>query len=354
MLRLCACALFVAATAGSASAQIVFDPNQPLQRLALGSCARQDRPQPFWAVIENMAPDAFLFLGDNVYGDNRRDENNERLAGPEYLKEAYDQLAAHPEFMPFRQSIPILATWDDHDYGLNDAGRELPFKDNAKQQFLDFFELPDEAQIEDHEGIYYAVTAGIEGQRVQMIFLDTRYNRSPLVRSDDPNWGPGPYVPLSDEEQTLLGEAQWAWLEEQLQAPADVRLIISSIQIIADSHYWERWGLMPSERERLYALIADTKANGVVFLSGDRHRGGLYRNTEAGPYPFYELTASSLNAPGRGLSEIGPYQLGGTYPGENFGTVDFDWKTRTVSLSLKDDAGEIVQSIRIPLEHIGS
>ena len=339
---------------GPTLAQVEFDPTQPIERIALGSCARQDRPQPFWDVIQQGAPDVFLFLGDNIYGDNKRDLANNRLYGPQYLKDAYDTFADHPEFIPFRQSVPILATWDDHDYGLNDAGRELPFKENAKQQFLDFFALPDEAQIEGHEGIYYEVSAGPAGQRVQMIFLDTRFNRSPLKRSTQENWGPGPYEPLQDEEQTLLGDAQWSWLEAQLKKPADARLIISSIQIIADSHYWERWGLMPKERNRLYALLRDTKANGVVFLSGDRHRGGLYKNAEAGPYAFYELTASSLNAPGRGLAEVGPYQLGGTYPGENFGTVGFDWAERTVTLSLQDDDGQTVQSLRIPLEHLGS
>jgi hypothetical protein len=35
-----------------------------------------------------------------------------------------------------------LATWDDHDYGLNDAGTEYPHKKVSQEMFLDFFGVP--------------------------------------------------------------------------------------------------------------------------------------------------------------------------------------------------------------------
>jgi len=34
-------------------------------------------------------------------------------------------------------------------------------------------------------------------------------------------------------------------------------------------HGWEAWRTMPLERDRLYALIGETGANGVVIVSGE-------------------------------------------------------------------------------------
>ena len=117
---------------------------------------------------------------------------------------------------------------------------------------------------------------------MQVILLDTRWFRSALKPSDD-RGKPGKerYLPDADPAKTMLGEAQWRWLEEQLRQPAELRLLVSSIQVVAEGHGWERWGNFPLERQRLYRLIADTRAQGVVFLSGDRHVGALYREPPA-------------------------------------------------------------------------
>ena len=70
-------------------------------------------------------------LGDNVYGDCRTD-------GCPELKEAYDALEAHPSYRGAKASLPMLITWDDHDYGLNDGGAANPYRDYAKELFLEF------------------------------------------------------------------------------------------------------------------------------------------------------------------------------------------------------------------------
>jgi alkaline phosphatase D len=105
---------------------------------------------------------------------------------------------------------------------------------------------------------------------VQVILLDTRFFRSPLKPTDQRN-APGRerYLPDEDPTKTMLGEAQWAWLADRLREPAEVRLIVSSVQVLAEGHGWERWGNFPRERQRLYDLIRDTGARGVVYLSGD-------------------------------------------------------------------------------------
>ena len=61
--------------------------DQVIQRIAFGSCAHQDKPQPIWKSIAAAKPDVFLFLGDNIYGDS------EDIA---VIRRKYDQLNAIP------------------------------------------------------------------------------------------------------------------------------------------------------------------------------------------------------------------------------------------------------------------
>jgi alkaline phosphatase D len=176
---------------------------------------------------------------------------------------------------------------------------------------------------------------------VQIILLDGRYHRSKLkpgFKGGEPGDGyRGKYVPNTDEGATMLGDAQWRWLEQQLKAPAEVRLIGSGIQVVPDEHGSETWGNFPDERKRLFKLIRDTKANGVVFLSGDRHLAEISRlpseHAVGVGYPLFDITSSSLNAPSgnmnkasvRFANEINSYRVGLTYFDVNFGCIHVDW-----------------------------
>ena len=156
--------------------------------------------------------------------------------------------------------------------------------------------------------------------RVQVIMLDVRWFRSPL-RITDQRGAPGKerYLPDPDPAKTMLGAAQWAWLAEELRKPAELRLIVSSTQVLAEGHGWERWGNFPLERQKLFDTIRESGAKGVVFVSGDRHIGALYRETPAGLYPLYEITSSGLNMVYWAAKEPGPNRLGALYAAANFG-----------------------------------
>ena len=108
----------------------------------------------------------------------------------------------------------MLSTWDDHDYGQNDAGGDFPYKDEAKALFLEFWQVPEDDPRHARAGVYCARIFGPEGRRVQVILLDTRSFRSPLRPTDQPG-APGKeeYLPDPDPAKTMLGRAQWAWLE---------------------------------------------------------------------------------------------------------------------------------------------
>jgi alkaline phosphatase D len=304
-------------------------------------------------VVLTYQPQLFLFAGDNVYGDvrNGRDVPDGELI--QSLQESYAQAARVPGMARLRSTIPHLATWDDHDYGKNDAGAEFAGRHEAQQLFLQFWDVPLTDVRHQREGVYHSQTFGPDGQRVQAILLDTRFFRSPLKPTDQRNAaGRERYLPDEDPGKTMLGEAQWSWLAERLRESADVRLIVSSIQVVAEGHGWERWGNFPRERQRLYDLIRATGAGGVILLSGDRHVGGLYRETTAAPYPLHEITSSGINQVFPGNQEAGPNRLGAVYGAPNFGTIDVDWWERTVTLSLRSENGEPVRRQVVRLDEL--
>ena len=309
--------------------------NQPaepaLDVIAFGSCFRGGDDPAVWNAILAQRPDLFLFIGDNVYVDVPR---RPRDAGDFHKK--YDALAGHPGWRALSAAVPVRATWDDHDYGRNDAGAEFPLKHVAQNQFLDFFEPGADATRRERSGVYHAQTFGPAGRRVQVILLDTRFFRGPLTRNTDRPRGRGPYRPDPDSASSLLGDAQWAWLEDQLRRPADLRVIASSIQVVADEHGWETWGNLPRERDRLYRLIDDTDAAGVVFVSGDRHLLELSRDLRPGvPYSLWDATSSGLDTAPQKVSEPNPARVGPVFRGTNFGVLRIDWAADRPTLTLE-------------------
>jgi alkaline phosphatase D len=329
------------------------DTPSPLTRIAFGSCADEEKPQPIWDAVLAYQPQLFLFAGDNVYGDVRQGRNVPDAELLQSLQESYAQAGQVPGMARLRSTIPHLATWDDHDYGKNDAGADFIGRHEAQRLFLQFWNVPLADVRHRREGVYHSQTFGPSGQRVQVILLDTRFFRSSLKPTDQRNAaGRERYLPDDDPSKTMLGEAQWSWLAERLREPADVRLIVSSIQVVAEGHGWERWGNLPRERQRLYDLIRATAASGVILLSGDRHIGGLYRKTTDVPYPLVEITSSGLNQVFPGNREAGPNRLGAVYGAPNFGTIDVDWWERTVTLSLRSDNGEPVRRQVVHLDEL--
>ncbi len=317
---------------------------RPLQRIAFGSCAHEDKPQPIWEAILATKPDLFLFLGDNVYGDT---------TDMEVLRAKYAKLAAVPGYQKLRKTCPILATWDDHDYGANDAGAEYPKKAESQQIFLDFFGEAKDSPRRQQEGIYHARVFGPADKSVQVILLDTRYFRGPLKKRFRFLPFEGPYEPNPDATVTMLGEAQWQWLQRQLRVPARLRLLVSSIQVVAEDHHHEKWLNLPHERERLFQVLRQTQAGGVIILSGDRHLGELSLMDAGIGYPLYDLTSSGLNMGTlrwRRL-EVNRHRVATMNQGHNFGLVAIDWSRQDplVGLQIRDEEGDITIQEKLPL-----
>jgi alkaline phosphatase D len=258
-------------------------------------------------------------MGDNIYGDT---------ADMAALDSMYARQKRHPGYRALRESTRVIGTWDDHDYGANDAGRSYPKRDSSQMKLLDFLGVPEDHPRRDREGVYSAHTYGPPGKRVKVILLDTRYHRAPITRDPLTNQR---YFP--NEQGDILGEAQWDWLETELRtSTAQVHLIGTSIQALSSQHPWEKWANFPQARERLFQVLGRSDAPGIVLLSGDRHHAELSRHDTAIGYPLYELTASGLTHHAPPGEEPNRHRVGPLVAALNYGLVIIDWDADPATL----------------------
>jgi alkaline phosphatase D len=319
----------------SSSAQALDDwqpiPSGIITRIAFGSCAKQWEPQPIWKTVAAAKPDLFLFVGDAIYGDWHGDQPF--IPTETSLRADWDKLASKPEFVLVRRQMPFMAIWDNHDYGSHNGGAEFELKEMTRKLFLDFFGEPKNSQRRTTPSIYDARIFGSEGQRVQLILLDTRSFRGPFKadqRSAEERKAigkVGKYLPNDDPSATILGETQWQWLKKQLAKPAELRLIVSSTQIIPNEKGMDEWGVFPHERQRLFDLIESSGTHGVLLLSGNVHFSEVSK-IQLVQYPLVEFTSS-------GMTHVNPtyakapkkYRVAGPYVEHNIGLVEIDWQT---------------------------
>jgi len=287
------------------------------------------------AIIERQ-PRLMVLLGDNVYGDAVSGDPSL----PE-LRQAYENLANNGHFRALSSRIPVLPVWDDHDFGINDGGADFRFKAEAERIFEAFWDVsPDDVRAQ-REGVYRAYRFGPPGKRVQIILLDTRTHRSPLKSFGRAQfWRKGRYTPSSNHKQDMLGRAQWRWLEGVLNEAADLRIVVSSIQVLPERHGWERWGQLPMERAKLIDMLH--RRDNVIVVSGDRHWATMYQDG----FGLKEVTASSLNRPGKwNYPERDVNRVRKPFIEANFGEVDVDWTARVATIRIINAAGEPVSKL---------
>ena len=301
-------------------------------KIAFGSCLDQDLPQPIWSTIQKDEVNAFIFLGDNVYGDdNSSGELN-------ILQKAYSkQKLKLPSWLSEKD---IYSIWDDHDYGENDGGNSYKGKKESQELFLNFWGIPNDDQRYTQEGIYFDHEFIADGVRVHLIGLDTRYFRSEL------DGGFRSYKVNDNDQATILGTNQWSWLNKTIKKDADLIILMTSIQLLATNHAYEKWSLFPSERKKMLKLI-DGLDTTTIVLSGDRHRAGIYKYND-----IYEITASALNRPSsrKSSKETDPLLLHEMYVKENYGLMLIDGGSRKVKFSLKNIEGNIINTKTIEIK----
>ncbi len=303
--------------------------------IAFGSCNKMTMPQTMWQHVIVNNPQLWIWLGDIIYGDT----TNVRALAAHYRK-----LKTTPDYKKLRSKTQIIGIYDDHDYGMNDGYKNHPTKKGTKKCLMDFLDVPMNNPVRKREGAYNSYTFGKGDQRIKVIITDTRYFRDPLekdttrVRRYNPNF-----------DGDILGDAQWAWLENELRtSTANLNILCSSVQVLSDEHKHEKWGNFPNERKKLLSLIASIKPNNLLILSGDRHMAEVSKmQLEGLPYPLYDITSSGLTHIRSGNEEINRFRVGDMILKKNFGVLKITWNgdKPIVSVQFRGQQNELFQEI---------
>jgi alkaline phosphatase D len=312
----------------------------------LGSCAYLndpdwDRPgKPYGAGEEIFAsiagaaarqpqPSLMLWLGDNLYF------RESDLDSPWAMNARYRTTRAHPALQSLLRAVPNYATWDDHDYGPNNANRSFVFKDASLELFRRYWANPGYG-LADLPGVF----TQFSHFDVDFFLLDGRTWRASDITIEPDNevgwwqtfkdwaigsnqWtrllsrrygGKGPL--WLGENKTLFGPAQLDWLKQGLiSSSATFKVVVSGSQLFNDANTFEGWQNFQAEREAFVEWLERQKIDGLLFLSGDRHQTELIRRERKKGYPLHELTCSPLTAGPRaaaGDEQDNPQRVTGT------------------------------------------
>jgi len=219
-------------------------------RLVFGSCASTGSTSPVFTAMRQLQPDLFVHMGDLHY---------ENISRSDVLRfrQAYARVLASPTQSALFRSVPFAYTWDDHDYGPNNSDRTSPSRPAALQAYRRF--IPHYPLAEAENGpVHQAFTIG----RVRFILTDARSERSPER--------------LPEGERTMLGAAQLAWLERELEAAqaAPLVVLVSTVPWITkrDEQTEDGWARYARERRHIADLIVrHGLTRKLVMLSGDAH-----------------------------------------------------------------------------------
>jgi len=321
-----------------ASAKFPDDFESPLEVIAFGSCNRDELPQPLWPVIAEEQPDLWIWAGDNIYADWHQRPDGQKVTftvNREWITKRYAAQFNQPGYAPFRKKTAILGTWDDHDYGRNNAGAEYKLKEVTRDLALSFMEVPIGDPRWQREGLYGAYDFGTEGKLTKVILLDNRYFATGK-KADEPD---------------LLGEAQRTWLETTLrESEADLHILVSGTQMISEEHKYEKWADYPKTRKWLFERIDETQTP-TILLSGDRHIHEIsVLKGWSGKFPLAEVTSSGLTHSWEGFpGEDNRHRVGEVFTGLGYGVIKIDWSGSKpqIELAIKDVNGETAQSKRL-------
>jgi alkaline phosphatase D len=289
-------------------------------------------------------PQLVVFGGDIVYNDIKHGPFPVFSPAPvSAMQKNYQKRKTGVEYAALWEAVPIVGVWDDHDYGLNDAGGELAFKEASRKLFLEFLDEPEDSPRFSRNGIFVSYTLGSGAQSVKLILLDGRFNRT---KGGD-----------------NLGAEQWAWLEEELAEEVTLKFVVSGVQVLVfDRPLQEKFSQPFANYERLAQLLAPT--SGVILLSGDIHMSSFFKSKCGLSYEITEFTSSGLtHSLGDTLltSALKPFvntlfksqfEVVDAFADKSFGLISIDWKTRQVNMSVIDLQGRVQRTMLVEIDQL--
>lgn len=295
-------------------------PGTPVQAtFAFGSCSR-DEIQPIFLALDNLAPDAFFFVGDNHYANS---------SDLQTVRWHYRRFRGHPPRARFLSHTPTIATWDDHDYTGNNTTGVVPLKANSLRAFTEYW-----ANRSYGDGVTEGVFSRYSYGDIDFFLIDDRYHRAL-------------------EDGSMLGSAQRTWLINELAASeATFKFIISGSVWSEFGSATDSWAAYLDERDAIFAAIAAQDVSGVVLVSGDIHRSLIrWVDTIDGP-SFLELTSSPLATNTSPCSVQPGFEY--CYEGNSFIAIDVDTTVAdpTLVATVHDEVGTVLWELSTSLAEL--
>lgn len=227
--------------------------------------------QIFNSITKNN-PDFMLWLGDNVY---LREVDWDSRSG---ILNRYTHTRSYDGIQQLLGTTHNYATWDDHDYGIDNSDRSFWNKDFTYEAFKLFWANPSYG-INGSEGI----NTFFEWSDCDFFLTDGRYFRSPEFRKN--------------VKREMLGDEQVEWLIDALvKSDAPFKFVIIGTAVLTSVADKESYETYKDEKEKLMKAIEAEGIKGVIFLSGDRHYTELTKLPRESSYPLYEFTISPLTS----------------------------------------------------------
>jgi len=299
--------------------------------VTFGSGARYVPNNEFaWSNMAKSRPLAYLGLGDNVYIDVVERRGAQRLF--------YYRRCLSPAYSELINSVGMYAVWDDHDMAMNDseggAGMKKPWKKPNWEVFRENWNNPHYGGGDSMPGTWHSFSLG----DVDFFMTDGRFYRD-------------------SKGKTMLGPDQKEWLFKELAAAKGKFKVIASGTMWADGadkdgkDSWAgKWAR--DERDEIFDLINDKKIDGVLLISGDRHRSDIWKIERPEAYPLYEFVSAKVT--NEHTHKTFPNAVWSYNKGNFWGQLSFDLRPEDPIMTFKcvDISGAIVKEFPLKLSEL--
>lgn len=279
-------------------------------RFAVVSCSDdqyQTEQVKMWDDLQRQKPQLIFAIGDNVYADWRNGQRLGREIEPNVLWDRYAETRSSLKIFREKELIPFFATWDDHDFGMNDGNFTYAHREESRLVMEAFFPyVADAKTILEGPGVAKAVKIANH----LFVLFDNRSFRSsnekPAVCYKKNHDLCKRYEQqVSNPDSTHFGRVQEDWALGLISGHNGPTWLVSGDQWFGAYHPFESYeGNHPQSFKKFLANLQtafrtakkNKKDSYAVFISGDRHLNETMSVNPFGSYKTYEFTSSAIHA----------------------------------------------------------
>ncbi|MFN3455171.1 MAG: hypothetical protein ACK41T_09455 [Pseudobdellovibrio sp.] len=246
-----------------------LDTKKKNPKLGIASCMNDSFDNAcvkMWKTFQGYKPDLIFLIGDTCYSDNRNDKTQLGYWG------RYAETRSKIGIFRERELTPILAVWDDHDFGDNNADGSSKIKYFMKDLFTAFWLYPEHTYY--RRGVGVAQVLKIFGHRFHL--MDSRFHRNASEQ-----WG-------KEQEDFLF---------QHLTQDKTPSWIMNGSQFFGGYLKKDAFEYaQPANFKQLCAKLAKVQAP-VAFVSGDVHFSETMKiEPQVLGYQTFEITSSAMHS----------------------------------------------------------